>query len=97
MGDVEYDYRSSAGDIKEFIESPIWADLKNDFECWLEAARNGLEDIEASEKELYRNQGRAEAVRRVLLHPEVLMDSLLEDQRDESSRESNKDELEEIL
>lgn len=97
MGEVDYKYRSSAGDVQEFIEGPVWADLKNDYECWLDAARNGLEDIESSEKELYRNQGRAEAIRRVLLHPEIMKDTLLEEQRDEIHDESNKDELEDIL
>jgi len=97
MGDVEYKLRSSAGMFEEFIESIIWEDLKNELECWLEGARSGLEDIDASEKELYRNQGRAEAVRRMLMLPEVIKDSLLEEQRDKSHDKSNIDELEEIL
>ena len=89
--------RSSAGMLEEFINGIVWGDLKNELEAWLDGARDGLEDTNADEKELYRNQGRADAVRRMILLPEVMRDALLEKQREETRDDSNKDELEEMI
>lgn len=95
--DEEIEVRSSPGDFDRFIEGTIWYDIKNELAMWLDGARDGLEDTEASEKEMYRNQGRADAVRRMMMLPEVMRDSLLEEQRDEDHENSNIDEMEDIL
>lgn len=93
MEDEEIVLRSSPGDFERFIEGTIWYDIKNELSEWLDSARDGLEDTEASEKEMYRNQGRADAVRRMMLLPEIMRDSLLEEQRDEDHENSNIDEI----
>lgn len=70
--------RSSLGQFREFLESTVWTDIQRELSIWLEGVRDGLENIETDEKDLYRNQGRAEAVRYVLTLPETIKDSLEE-------------------
>ena len=84
--------RSSARQFSDFIEGFIWQDMLEELGKWREQARDGLEDMESDEKELYRNQGRADAVRYFMSLPEVLRDSLLEDQEQDINFE--KEDLE---
>ena len=84
--------RSTAAQFSEFLESTIWADLRDELEVWLEGVRDGLEDTGMPVEDLYRNQGRAEAVRYVLSLPETIRDTLVEMQRraaEESKEEEN--------
>ena len=96
MGEEEIVVRSSAGQFQEFLESTVWGDLENELTEWLDGARDGLEDADAGEKDLYRNQGRAEAIRRMMTLPEVMRDSLIEAQRDNHEEEQNLIDMEEI-
>ena len=83
---------SSAAAFQDFIESYIWKDMLEELGKWREQARDGLEDMDSDEKEIYRNQGRADAVRYFMSLPEVLRDSLLEDQGEDINFE--KEDLE---
>jgi len=85
-----YVVQATAHALNEFLDSGLWKDMENELELWLDAARDGLENPEADDKEIYRNQGRADACRRLLSLPETMRDSLLMDQagpsRDDSFR-----------
>ena len=89
---MEYKLRSTAGQFNEFLESTIWADIENELNVWLEGVRDGLEDTSMGVEDLYRNQGRAEAVRYVLSLPETIRDTLAEIQR--AHAEQNEEEEE---
>jgi len=80
MPDEERTPKASANEMNEFMDSFVWEDMQYEINLWLGGARDGLEDPDADEKEIYRNQGRADACRRFLAVPEVLRDSLLVDQ-----------------
>ena len=86
--------RSTANQFSEFLESTIWADLKDELEVWREGVRDGLEDTSLPIEEVYRNQGRAEAVRYALSLPETIRDTLLEIQR-KAAEESEEEETNE--
>lgn len=77
--------RSSAGQFEGFLDSTVWADMLYELHIWLDAARDGLESVETDEKELWRNQGRAEACRYFMSLPEVMRDALVEGQEKEES------------
>jgi len=81
MEEYEVIMQSSASQFNEFLEGSVWTDIKSELNVWLEGVRNGLENPETDEKELYRNQGRAEAVRYVLSLPETIRDAIAEVQQ----------------
>ena len=87
--DVERDPMSSPTEFEDFMESTIWQDMNHEIRIWLDGARDGLESPTADEKELYRNQGRADACRRFLSLPEVMRDSLLVDRERKSSKDDD--------
>jgi len=91
--DYDVDFSSTAGQFEEFLNSTIWTDMKSELHVWLEGVRDGLEDTESDEKDLYRNQGRADAVRYLLSLPETIRDHLVDEQK---QREQNKEEEETI-
>ena len=80
---------SSATEFEEFMESTMWQDMQYEINLWLDGARDGLENQDADEKEIYRNQGRADACRRFLSVPEVLRDSLLMDREQKASKDDS--------
>ena len=84
--------QSSAGQFEDFLKSTIWADIQAELGIWLEGVRDGLEDTDSDEKDLFRNQGRAEAIRYVLSLPETIRDTLVDLQ---AMKESQKEEEEE--
>ena len=88
--DVERNPMSSPTEFEDFMESTVWQDMSHEIHIWLDGARDGLESPTADEKELYRNQGRADACRRFLSLPEVMRDSLLTDR--ELKRKPSKDD-----
>uniref|UniRef100_A0A6H1ZGX1 Uncharacterized protein n=1 Tax=viral metagenome TaxID=1070528 RepID=A0A6H1ZGX1_9ZZZZ len=90
--DYEENFVSSSNQFEEFLSSTVWTDIKGELNIWLEGVRDGLEDTDSDEKDLFRNQGRAEAVRYLLSLPETIRDTILEDQHRESQKEQNKEE-----
>jgi hypothetical protein len=81
--ETEPTLKSSANQFVEFLDSTVWADIKSELNIWLEGVRDGLENPESDEKDLYRNQGRAEAIRYVLSLPETIKEQLIEEQTKE--------------
>lgn len=92
MREEEQKIRSTAGQFTEFLESTIWADVKGELDIWLEGVRDGLEDTNLGVEDLYRNQGRAEAVRYVLSLPETIRDMLVEEQRRHAEQTEEEEE-----
>jgi hypothetical protein len=73
------DYKSSLYEADFFLGSHVWEDMRQDFEQWLESVRDGMETA-SSVEELWRGQGRAEAMRFVLKWAENFRDILEENQ-----------------
>ena len=74
----------------EFLETTIWADIQSELNIWLEGVRDGLEDPQASERDLFRNQGRAEAIRYVLALPQVIRETIkIAEEMTQKKREEN--------
>jgi len=59
---------------REFRNSSVWYELKKELNVWLENVRDHLESSATDENELYRNQGRADAVRYLLGLPRVMQE-----------------------
>ena len=93
--ELEESLKSSVGQFDEFLEGTVWADMKRELHIWLEGVRDGLEDKESDEKDLFRNQGRAEAIRYVMSLPETIKDQLIEEQQQHQRDAENHDEEEE--
>ena len=79
-------YRSSAQAFNEFMDSTIWDDLRRELELWLGDVHEDLENAsgENDEKILHRLGGSAQAIRRFMLMPEVIRDSIIEDRKEAS-------------
>ena len=82
--------KSSSALFEEFLQSTIWADINSELNVWLEGVRDGLEDPQASERDLFRNQGRAEAIRYVLSLPQVIRETIkIAEEMTQKKREEN--------
>jgi hypothetical protein len=64
---------ASPNEHRELVASTAWQDIKRQIEAWLTDVRDALEDPEniLLEKTFNRLAGNAEALRRVLMLPEV--------------------------
>lgn len=84
-------YKSSEHEIEAFLNSSIWEDFKTEIEAWLEDIRDTLENKERTPdfETLKELQGSAESLRKVLLMPNVVLDSIREDL--ENERRHNND------
>jgi len=91
--EYEEDFSSTAGQFEEFLNSTVWIDIKSELSVWLEGVRDGLESTDSDEKELYRNQGRAQGIRYLLSLPETIRDQLVALQE----QAQNKEEEEETI
>ena len=69
--------RSAAFHFKDFLESVVWEDLKNEMEEMRQSVRDALETC-ADHDEIMRFQGRAEVLRDLQLLPEEIHNALLE-------------------
>ena len=78
------DYISSAEDLKSFLDSSVWRDMKSEIELWLDKIHEALEDPDGEEnnESTERLRGSAKALRRVLAMPEVMRETILEDRDD---------------
>jgi hypothetical protein len=79
MSDREY--ISSATAFREFLEGSVWRDISHELEMWIEDIRSSLESKERTpDFETLKNlQGSAEAVRKFLLMPQIILDNIIED------------------
>ena len=71
--------KSTPDQIKDFRRSLMWDDIKRELRVWLEMVRDGLEDVDASDKENILNKGRAQAIRYFIEMPRVLYGSAKEE------------------
>jgi hypothetical protein len=79
--------RSTSGQLKDFEESVVWQDIKEELGIWLTEIRDQLEnsDMQFSSRVLDQLGGSAKALRMVQMIPEVLR-NLAEDEEDERLR-----------
>jgi len=89
MAAEEVELKSSAAAFEEFLKSTIWADIRAELDIWLEGVRDGLEDTESDEKDLFRNQGRAEAIRYVMSLPETIKDTIIDLEQQKREEKEN--------
>ena len=75
------DYKSSIQEIDHFIGSHVFEDMTSDFDDWIIGAREKLESITDID-EVWRCQGRIQAMRDVLLWAENFRDILEENLRE---------------
>ena len=71
-------YKSSFHEINHFIGSHVYDDMVNDFEDWVAGAREKLESITDID-EVWRCQGRIQAMKDVLMWAENFRDIITED------------------
>ncbi len=93
---------SSAGELTEFIEGTLWADIGRELDVWLEGVRSINEDPEADDRTRLIALGRIDALKHFLLLPEVMRDSLIADQTSHQEENDekpldNEEEREEIF
>lgn len=74
------EFASSAHELREFVRSNIWRDLKDELNIWLDDIRTQLE-VESNVDVIRRLQGNAEAVNKILRLPEILAESMEINQR----------------
>ena len=75
-------YRSTAESFDQFMKGSVWRDMLDELKLWLEDIHETMEDPAGilSTEALYRLQGNAETVRKLILMPEMIRDNILEDQ-----------------
>jgi hypothetical protein len=75
------DFHGSSAQYKDFMESFIWRDIENELRAWKKDIRDALEDPDRQfdARTLYSLQGSAEAVGRMLMLPQVIMETLKAD------------------
>lgn len=71
--------KSTALAFKDFLESRVWSDIKEELEVWLNDIRDSLEDPDRdiNIKQMNVLQGNAQAVRRILDLPRVMYEELI--------------------
>ena len=77
----EDDVGCSSFELRSFLSGRVWEVMKSTLVQRLNMVRDDLETVE-DEKERCRLQGRAEKVRFLLMLPDVMLETLKEDDRD---------------
>lgn len=82
-------YRCSIGQIEEAEKTGFWLDVVDELKAWLEDIRDRLEDPnnELHKDTIFRLQGNAEALRRVMLLPEMIRNNIVADLKGEDVKE----------
>lgn len=89
--------KSTIYDMKKFLESFVWKDIKEQMNAILEDVKNSLINCKDMD-EILRFQGRAEALRDIQLLPEEILSALEEDDKTKAKREEEgKDNFDELL
>ncbi len=81
------EYRSTAGQIKDFITGPVWADMMQELNGSVRQLRDGLESAKDFETVL-RFQECLDTIRRVMVMPEVILDDMGEIESDKGAAEA---------
>jgi len=89
MAKGERTLRSTERDVKDFLKHPVWLDLMDELVDW-EKDVQGIQDTSESAIDLYKCQGRKEALANFQALPSVLIDSFQEAERAATRREEEK-------
>ena len=90
------DLRSTYEDISAFNTSNVWTDFLRELSIWVQQIR-GIQDESDDEKELYRCQGRIEAIGYFQRLPSVLLAAIEQSVEETDEREDGSDEYPEDL
>ena len=80
--------RSSANHLKDFLESVMWQDIEEELDGWIEGAQEQLESCNDT-TEMFRFQGRIQAVRDMLILPSNMLDTMIEEIEENKKGEQN--------
>jgi hypothetical protein len=73
--DLRVEMSATLSQYRDFIASPIWRDIETEIRVWLTGLHAQLE-VTTEPCELYRLQGRAQALQEVLQLPSTFIDAL---------------------
>lgn len=68
-------YKSSPGNMRDFINSSVWTDVKTELEEALSMLRESLE-VAADFEAVLRLQGSCDTIRRVMVMPDVILEDM---------------------
>jgi hypothetical protein len=90
-------FKSSAFQIRDFMEGSVWEDIRNEMEAMRQSVRDSLETCKVR-AEIYRFQGRAEVLRDLQLLPENMLAAMEEHEKSiRRERGEPKNEIDDIL
>jgi len=82
------EYLSTSRQIAEFIDNVVWKDIEKELKEWLNQILDDLvENAEGNDIHLHR--GRAQALRKVLLLPQIMFESI--QMEEDTERDSKKE------
>lgn len=84
--------RSRAIHFKEFLEGVVWQDMQDELVAWIDGAQEQL-NVCSDDKEIYRFQGRLQAMKEVLGMPSGLLNILEEEQGEPEESSSEVDSI----
>lgn len=87
------EFKSGAFHFRDFLQSVVWADMKQEMENMRQSVRDNLETVEEL-AEFYRFQGRAEVLRDLQVLPEAIL-AALEDEGEKAADDDESFNLEE--
>ena len=79
--------RTSARDWTDFAKSPVWLDMSEELNVWINDLHQQMENPELSAELWRRLQGNIEAIRNVLNMPLILAENLKAQEEEENDRE----------
>ena len=79
----EPEVRGTIHQYEEFLQNVVWKDFITYIDMMREAVRDELETC-ADQQEMFRFQGRAEALRDIRIVPEQILEALKEDKNPET-------------
>lgn len=85
------EYMSNPYNLRDLIESVAWLDVRGEIISMLEDIHMNMETVKNT-RELLRFQGRAQALRAVLLMPDVMLEAIEEDIKNKEDNEEGLDD-----
>ena len=83
-------YKSTPGQMQDFLDGVVWRDIKEEIEAWIEEMQESLSDPDGPKdiETICIMRGITKACKNFLKMPEVLVDNMLDDARhDKKDRE----------
>ena len=88
---MEREYRSSAGQFRDFTASVMWQDMRAELNRWLDDIHISMEDEDLEEKVYRQLQGSAKSIRNMLQMPVQIIHNIeLDAEREAAEREAAK-------